>query len=116
MSITLYHNPRCSKSRSALELIRKNGIEPVIIEYLKTPPDPDDLESLIKASGMSARDFIRPSEPVYKALGLQDQSLTESDLILAMTKNPILIERPIAIAGNRVVIGRPPENILALIP
>jgi arsenate reductase len=112
---TLYHNPRCSKSRDALALLREQGIEPTIILYLETPPSPVELKALLKKLGVSARDLLRKGEDAYKALNLADQTLSESALIKAMCDHPKLIERPIAVVGDKAVVGRPPEAVLTLV-
>lgn len=115
MTITLYHNPRCSKSRQTLELIRHQGIEPVIIEYLKTPPDAATLASLLKKLGISARQLLRSKEQAYQDAGLDNPALSDDALIAAMVKQPKLIERPIAVQGDKAIIGRPPENVLNIL-
>lgn len=115
MTITIYHNPRCSKSRQTLELLRSHGIEPAIIEYLKTPPSADELKAVIKALGISPRDLLRKGEAIYKELGLQDSNPSDEALIQTMVTHPVLIERPIVIRGEKAAIGRPPENVLTLI-
>lgn len=113
--ITLYHNPRCSKSREALNLLREQGLEPEVILYLKTPPTAKALKRLLAQLGITARDLLRKGEDAYKDLGLADTKLSETALIKAMVENPKLIERPIAVKEDKAVIGRPPENVLALI-
>lgn len=115
MMITLYHNPRCSKSRDALSLLREQGHEPEVILYLETPPNAKTLKALLAKLGLSARDLLRKGEDAYKALNLADEKLTEAALIKTMVENPKLIERPIAINGDKAVIGRPPENVLQVI-
>ncbi len=112
---TIYHNPRCSKSRQTLALLEDNGISPTIVEYLKEPPDAATLERLLEMLGCSPRELIRTKESVYAELNLDDPALSDADLIAAMQANPILIERPIVVQGERAVIGRPPENALALV-
>jgi arsenate reductase len=113
--VTLYHNPRCSKSRQALALLQDNGIEPTQILYLQTPPDAATLSTLIKQLGLSrAHDLLRSKEPEYAEAGLSPQS-SDSEVIAAMIRFPKLIERPLAIRGKRAVIGRPPENVLQLL-
>jgi arsenate reductase len=108
--ITLYHNPRCSKSRKALEILQNKGFEPIIIEYLKTPLDIEQLSTL--RAHFTLKDFVRTDEPVFKALGL---SLDNEALILqAMVKDPILMQRPIVTFQDKAVIGRPPEKVLGL--
>lgn len=113
--ITLYHNPRCSKSRDALALLRENGHEPDIVLYLETPPTAKQLKSLLTKLGITARELLRTTEDAYKELNLADKKLSENALIKAMVENPKLIERPIAVLGDKAVIGRPPENILQII-
>ena len=113
--IALYHNPRCSKSRDALSLLRDKGIEPEIILYLETPPNAKTLKALLAKLGISARDLLRKGEDAYKELNLADTTLSEAALIKAMVENPKLIERPIAINGDKAVIGRPPENVLTIL-
>ena len=115
MRITIYHNPRCSKSRQTLELLRDQGIEPVIIEYLKTPPDQKTLKALLKKLGLSARQLMRRNEQAYKEAGLDNPGLSEADLIEAMVEQPVLIERPIVINGNKAALGRPPEDVLKIL-
>ncbi|HSX50499.1 MAG TPA: arsenate reductase (glutaredoxin) [Cellvibrio sp.] len=109
--VTLYHNPRCSKSRDALNLLRELGQEPEVILYLETPPNARTLKSLLGKLGISARELLRKGEDAYKELNLADETLNEAALIKAMVENPKLIERPIAVNGEKAVIGRPPENV-----
>lgn len=113
--ITLYHNPRCSKSREALALLEAQGHTPDIVLYLQTPPTAATLKSLLKALGIPARELLRSKEAEYSELGLDDPGLGETALIAAMVAHPRLIERPIAVLGKRAVIGRPPEKILELL-
>ena len=115
MSVKIYHNPRCGKSRQTLQLLQEQGIEPEIIEYLKTPPCAEELNDLLQKLGMEPRDLMRKKEAEYKASGLDDQSLDRQALINGMVNNPILIERPIVIANNKAAIGRPPEAVLAIL-
>ena len=114
MTITIYYNPRCSKSRQTLELLSARGISPTIVEYLETPPDAKTVKSLLKKLGLEPRELMRKKEAAYAELGLADAALSADELIEAMVDNPILIERPIVVAGERAVLGRPPENIAAL--
>ncbi len=114
MTLTIYHNPRCSKSRQTLTLLQEHGVEPRIIEYLKTPPDIATLSRLAVALG-GARTMLRKSEAEYTELGLGDAKRTEAALLKAMHEHPILIERPIVTDGKRAAIGRPPEAALALL-
>lgn len=113
--VTLYHNPRCSKSRDALSLLRANGVEPEVVLYLETPPNAKALKGLLAKLGIGPRDLLRKSEDVYKELNLGDEKLGDAALINAMVENPKLIERPIAINGDKAVVGRPPENVLTII-
>ena len=114
--VTIYHNPRCSKSRETLTLLQEQGIEPQIIQYLDTPPDAATLKTLLKDLGFSsARQLMRHKEDIYKELNLADESLTEDQLIDAMVNHPKLIERPIVVKGKKARIGRPPEQILAIL-
>ena len=113
--IRLYHNPRCSKSRGALELLNERGIQPRVIAYLDTPPSADELRDLLRMLALPARALLRTGEEEYVALGLADASLSEDALIAAMVAHPRLIERPIFVHNDRAVIGRPPEQVLALL-
>lgn len=114
MSVIIYHNPRCSKSRNTLELIRSQGIEPVIVEYLKTPPTVEELDALLSVLRKEPRDILRKTEAAYKEAGLDNPELSRVALIEAMVAHPSLIERPIVLAHGKAAIGRPPENVLAL--
>ena len=116
MEITLYHNPRCSKSRQALELLKQNGVDANIVEYLQTPPTHQQLDSILRGLAVSPRELIRKGQAEYKELNLGNEELSRDQLIDAMIKNPILIERPILVAGDEIAIGRPPENILSILP
>jgi arsenate reductase (glutaredoxin) len=113
--VTIYHNPRCTKSRQTLELLQERGIEPNIVEYLKTPPSADELKSILEKLGMFAQEIMRTGEPEYKELGLFNARYTEDGLIDIMVKHPKLIERPIVVKGDKAAIGRPPENVLAIL-
>lgn len=115
MEITIYHNPRCSKSRQTLELIRQQGIEPTVVEYLKTPPSTRELARLLDLLGLQPRELMRKQEPEYKAENLDDPALSRDDLVEALHTWPKLIERPIVVAGGRAVIGRPPERVKGLL-
>ncbi len=115
MSVKIYHNPRCSKSRQTLALLQENGIEPDIIEYLKTPPAKTELKQILKMLGLSAHELMRKNESVYKDKQLANAGLNEDQLIDAMLADPVLIERPIVVSNNRAAIGRPPENVLEII-
>ena len=113
--ITLFHNPRCSKSRQALQLLRDHGIEPDLVLYLETPPSAEELRKMWEKLSMSPRQLLRRGEEAYKQAGLSDTGLTDDTLIEAMIAAPKLIERPIAVRGQRAVVGRPPENVLDLL-
>lgn len=112
----LYHNPRCSKSRGALELLRERGVEPDIVAYLETPPSVPELRALLDKLGLPARALLRTGEAEYAELGLADETIGEDRLLAAMSAHPRLIERPILVVGDRAVIGRPPERVLELLP
>lgn len=112
--VTIYHNPRCSKSRNTLALLQEHGLTPTVVLYLETPPDAGLIKDLLKKLGMNAGDLVRRGEADYKASGLGKAS-AEADIIAAMVKYPKLIERPIVVKGSEAVLGRPPENVLALI-
>ena len=111
----LWHNPRCSKSRAALELLRDRGVDADIRAYLDEPPDAAELRALLKALGIPARALLRAGEEAYAALGLDNEALDDEALIAAMVAQPRLIERPILVAGGRAAIGRPTENLLPLL-
>lgn len=113
--VVIYHNPRCSKSRQTLALIQGLGVRPRVVEYLETPPSATELKAFLKALGMKPRDLMRRKEPEYRALGLDDASLSDDALIEAMVENPRIIERPIVTNGARVALGRPPENVLEIL-
>jgi arsenate reductase len=113
--VALYHNPRCSKSRAARELLEARGVELDIVEYLVTPPDAATLRGLVRRIGVGARDLLRTGEPEYRELGLDNQALTDDALLAAIAAHPRLLERPIAVRGERAVIGRPPERVLELL-
>lgn len=115
MKVKIYHNPRCSKSRETLQLLRDKGIEPEIVEYLKTPPSAEELDEILQKLGIEPRDLMRTKEKPYDENDLFDKSLDRQTLIRAMVEHPILIERPIVVIGNKAAIGRPPENVLAIL-
>ncbi|MEE1867029.1 MULTISPECIES: arsenate reductase (glutaredoxin) [Pseudomonas] len=114
--LTLYHNPRCSKSRAALELLEARGLAPTVVRYLETPPDAATLTTLLGKLDIDARQLLRSGEDEYKMLNLADPALSDAQLIDAMVKHPKLIERPILVAGDKAVIGRPPEKVLEILP
>ncbi|MEM7466796.1 MAG: arsenate reductase (glutaredoxin) [Pseudomonadota bacterium] len=111
----IYHNPRCSKSRNTLELLRNAGVAPTIIEYLEAPPSVDELRQILAKLSLKPRELMRTKEAQYADQGLDDPTLNDDQLIATMVEHPVLIERPIVIKGSKAVIGRPPENVLALI-
>ena len=113
--LTLYHNPRCSKSRGALELLEARGLTPTVVRYLETPLSAAQLRDLLAKLNISARQLLRSGEDEYKALNLADSGLTDAQLIDAMVAHPKLIERPILVAGDKAVIGRPPEKVLEIL-
>jgi arsenate reductase len=112
--ITIYHNPRCSKSRQTLELLKDKGIEPEVNLYLDSPPSTEKLTDLLQKLGLEANQLVRKSEAYYKE-NLKGLEITDNELIDVMIKNPKLIERPIVVAGDRAAIGRPPEAVLEII-
>lgn len=114
--LTLYHNPRCSKSRGALELLEAQGLAPEIVHYLETPPTTAELCALLDKLQLSARQLLRTGEDEYKTLNLANPELSEAELIDAMVEHPRLIERPILVSGNKAVVGRPPEKVLEILP
>ncbi|VVQ14834.1 arsenate reductase (glutaredoxin) [Pseudomonas fluorescens] len=114
--LTLYHNPRCSKSRGALELLEARGLTPNVVRYLETPLNAAQIKALLSKLGIGARQLLRTGEDEYKMLQLADESLSEAQLIDAIAQHPKLMERPILEVGDKAVIGRPPENILELLP
>ncbi|HYF97490.1 MAG TPA: arsenate reductase (glutaredoxin) [Coxiellaceae bacterium] len=113
--VTIYHNPRCSKSREALQLLQSHGIEPNIRLYLENPPTPAELSELLKKLSIKARELIRTKETLYRELKLDKLNCSEADLIKLLCKNPILIERPIVINQKKAVIARPPEKLAEII-
>ena len=115
MSVEIYHNPRCSKSRQTLQLLKDHGVEPEIVEYLKTPPDRATLERILDMLGLEPRDLMRKKEQEYKDNNLADPNLTRDQLIDAMLAHPRLIERPIVIKDGKAALGRPPEQVLEII-
>ncbi len=115
MAVTIYHNPKCSKSRETLKLLQEKQVKLDIVEYLKTPPDAKTLSSILNKLGLEPRDLMRKKEPPYKAKNLDDPSLDRTALIDAMVTDPILIERPIVLSGSKAAIGRPPESVLKIL-
>lgn len=115
MTIRIFHNPRCSKSRATLALLQQRGLEPEITLYLETPPDAGELRSILSKLGLTARELMRKGESEYLDQGLDDETLSEDVLIAAMVDSPRLIERPIVLANDRAAIGRPPESVLDIV-
>jgi len=115
MTIRIFHNPRCSKSRTTLALLQEQGIEPEIRLYLDSPPDADELRSILKKLGITPRELMRKGEAEYRDQNLNNEALTDDDLILAMVSTPKLIERPIVLANERAALGRPPESVLDIL-
>ena len=115
MTITIYHNPRCSKSRQTLKLLQDQGLEPEVVPYLEQPPSTTALKEILGLLGLEARDLMRRKESAYLELGLDDPSLSEDQLVAAMVESPILIERPIVLANGKAALGRPPEDVLKIL-
>ena len=115
MAVTIYHNPRCSKSRETLALLQDRGVEPKVVEYLTDTPDARTLDGLLKKLKLEPRDLMRRKEAPYRDLGLDDPGLSRAALIDAMVEHPILIERPIVVKGAKAALGRPPEKVLELL-
>ena len=115
MKVQILHNPRCSKSRATLELLRQNGIEPEVVLYLEAPPDRKQLASILRKLGMKPRELLRKGQQEYKDMGLDDAGLSDEQLLGAMTEAPILIERPIVLANGKAALGRPPEKVLEIL-
>ena len=113
-AITIYHNPRCGKSRDTLALIQGKDVSPEIIEYLKTPPTKEELRGLLAKLGMKPEQLVRKGEDTYKEK-FAGKTLSDEQWLDALAKNPILIERPIVVKGSKAVLGRPPENVLTLL-
>lgn len=114
-NVTIYHNPRCSKSRETLQLLRGKGIAPTVIEYLQEPPSASELKRILGLLKMKPRDLMRRHEDVYEKLKLDNPKLTDAALVKAMVENPILIERPIVLANGKAAVGRPPESVLKIL-
>jgi arsenate reductase len=115
MTVTIYHNPRCSKSRETLALLEDKGIKLKIVKYLEAPPSAAELKRVLKKLGLKPRDIMRQGEARYAELGLKDKDLKDDALIALMVANPILIERPIVVSGDKAVVGRPPEGVLKIV-
>jgi arsenate reductase len=113
--LAIYHNPRCSKSRETLQLLEDRHIDLEIIDYLEDPPTPEELKRIVAMLGVTARDLLRTTEQVYKDADLDDDSLSDEEIIEAICEYPALLQRPIVVAGDRAVIGRPPSKVLEII-
>ena len=114
-TVTIWHNPRCGKSRQTLELLRQNGVEPAIREYLKQPPSKAEIDSLIALVGGDPTALIRDGEAEFKALGKKKAELSRAEIAKAILAHPILLQRPVVVSGKRAAIGRPPEAVLPLL-
>lgn len=112
---TIYHNPRCSKSRQTLELLNQRGVDADIVEYLDTPPDSTELSRILNLLNLQPRQLMRTGEAEYRELGLEDDALSREQLIDAMVAHPRLIQRPIVIANGKAALGRPPEDVLEIL-
>lgn len=115
MSVKIYHNPRCSKSRQTLQLLEDNGVQAEVIQYLKTPPTANELDAILTLLDMQPRELMRTKEAEYKATGMDNPDLDRDALIAGMLSTPKLIERPIVLANGKAAVGRPPENVLAIL-
>ncbi len=115
MAVTLYHNPRCSKSRATLALLEKCGVAADIVDYQKTPPTREQLAEIITLLGATPREVLRTGEAAYREAKLDDPALTDAQLIAAIVAHPILLQRPIVVANGKAAIGRPPENVLEIL-
>jgi len=116
MGVTIYHNPRCSKSRQTLQLLRDHGVEPRIVEYLNEPPAAEQLDEILELLGFEPRQLLRTGESAYLEAGLDDMSLSREQIIRLMVKHPIVIERPVVVVDGKAAVGRPPENVLSILP
>lgn len=115
MRATIYHNPRCSKSRATLALLEEKGIVPEIVEYLSTPPSKEEMKRILEGLSMAPRDLMRKMEEPYVSLNLDDDSMGHDALIDAIVENPILMERPVVVNNDQYALGRPPENVLEIL-
>lgn len=115
MSVTILHNPRCSKSRQTLALLEENGVQPTIVDYLKSPPSAGEIADILAKLGLEPRGLMRTKEAEYKEQGLDNPSLSRDQLIDAMVATPKLIERPVVLANDKAAIGRPPEQVLDIL-
>ncbi|KAA3633474.1 MAG: arsenate reductase (glutaredoxin) [Proteobacteria bacterium] len=115
MNVIMFHNPRCSKSRETLALLNDRGAQVEIVEYLNTPPDTNTLRALVDKLGVTARDIVRTGESAYRELGLADPGISDDAVLEAIASHPILLQRPIVVRDGKAALGRPPENVLALL-
>ena len=115
MDVTIYHNPRCSKSRATLALLQERGIEPRVVPYLEQPPDIGQLRELLRMLGLPPRELMRRGERVYREQGLDDEAVDDEQLLRAIVAHPILMERPVVVRDGRAAIGRPPERVLDIL-
>jgi arsenate reductase len=115
MPVTIWHNPRCATSRRVLQMIRNKGIEPHVVEYLKTPPSVKEIKAVLAKLKLGARELLRKKEADYRKEGLDDDKLSDAAVIRAMVDHPVLIERPVVLAGRRAVLARPPERVFEVI-
>lgn len=115
LPVTIYHNPRCTKSRQTLALLEQHGIKPKVIEYLVTPPTEAELKRLLKLLGIAPRELLRRKEEEYERAGLDRPDVTDAEIVRAMVKYPRLIERPIVVSGSKAALGRSPENVLKIL-
>lgn len=113
--VTIFHNPRCSKSRETLQLLEARGLQPQVVEYLDTPPTPEEISIILDQLGVQPRALMRSSEAEYRELGLNDPALTRQQLIQAMADHPRLIQRPIVLSEGRAALGRPPQSVLEIL-
>ncbi len=113
--LVIYHNPRCSKSRETLQILENNNFTPMVIEYLDEPPTRQELKVIVEMLGISARDLLRTGEQIYQDAKLDNDALSEDEIIAAICAHPILLQRPIVVSGERAVIGRPPAKVLEII-
>ena len=111
----IYHNPRCSKSRKALEILRQEQCDPEVVHYLDSPPDQTELKRIVELLGLSARDLLRTTEAVYQEKNLDRNTLTDDQIIAIIVSNPVLMQRPVVVRGNQAIIGRPPEKVLEIL-
>lgn len=115
MTVTIYHNPRCTKSRETLALLKARGVEPRVIEYLKATPSALELKGIVKKLGLKPQDIVRDNETRYAELGLKHRKVSDDELLALIAANPILLQRPIVVNGNKAAIGRPPEKVLSIL-